>query len=91
MEPSWPVDVQQHGDWPIGLLWEYLLGINILESAVTPQLLEHFDLYENKLVYSFWWFAFTNQRRREGTGKVDLLVWELYAGLNVLGNVIWPI
>ena len=37
MEPPWPVDVQQHRDWPIGFLLEYLLGINILENAVTPQ------------------------------------------------------
>ena len=42
VELSWPVDVQQHGQWPAAPLREFASGTQTLADTVTPQLLGWF-------------------------------------------------
>ena len=56
MEPSWLVNMHQQGYWPVGPLWQFLPGTQILANDVTPQSLDlfaHLKLHRTLLVHRF--------------------------------------
>ena len=73
LELSWPVNVQQHAHWPIGLL-ELPSGTQILADAVTPQLLDHLKFYASVLGHRFLVVCVNKTRHKRWTLKVGLLV-----------------